>query len=1110
MSPPISLTAIAFFINTAFAFGFAILVWLRRDIAGRRVFAGLLFAIGGWTLARGLQIGAETPELHLFLSKIVHLSVVFTVSFWLLFALIYSQRSAWIKLHKIGWVWILPIITTLIALTNEWHGLVWSDIIPDGSGIHYGNFSYRLGPVFWINMVYADILILVGAYLFIRTVLDFPSKFRLQIGLLVTGTLVPMVANVLYVAGFQPLPSMDITPFGFILAALIYWYIITRTGLFDIIPIAREAIFSHLKDGVLVLDTQDRIVSANPAAQRLLLHPIEWLTGKKVNEVLAKGAELLQSPLESEVLTEIHWDEPAGEQEVTISPLKDRGGNTTGRLIVFRDITARKQAEIALRDSEVLYHNLVETLPLSIFRKDWQGYYTFANQRYCRGLGKTLPDIIGKQDRDLHPPDLAELYQDADLQIMTSGRGYETVEEHSLDDGTRAYVQVVKAPIYDAAGHIVGVQGLLWDITAAKQAEDAVRASTQRLASMVEMVPDGITILDPDGNIIFANPTAERLLGLTHSQIIGRAYNAPEWHIMTVDGIPFPAEELPFERVKRTGRPVYGVEHAIQQPDGKLILLSINAAPLNEAGEEFQGIVAAIVDITERKRSEQALARNAREMSALYETSLAINSQTDLPALLRTITERAASLLDSKIGWLYLVKPEAQILELVVNYNLTGAAIGTQLHFGDGIAGRVAQSGEPLMVEDYLRWPAKAAPFTDLKLRRVLAVPLKAQNKVIGVLSIADEQLAVPFMPEEIRLMSLFADQAAIAVDNTRLLDETTQHANQLAMLNRIGLAIAGGLDMDTVLRTLLEQCQGVAQVDCFYVSLYDQANELITVPFYYEAGQVSAGISRDIQQNPGLTGEVIRSRQTLYLDDTFESEYPTPTRMLHPESRETRSYIGLPLILRDKVIGVLSILSYKTDAYNQQQIHIMEMIAIQAAIAIENARLYSEVQRLSIVDELTGVYNYRGLLELGSREVERARRFRRPLSAFFFDIDDFRNFNNRYSHAIGNLVLRAVAQRSRTIVRAVDLVARYGGEEFVILLPEVSLHAAAQVAERLRIDIDRHRVATTRGELGVTVSIGVATLGDKANNLAALMDRANQAEHTAKETGKNRVSVIE
>jgi diguanylate cyclase (GGDEF)-like protein len=573
-----------------------------------------------------------------------------------------------------------------------------------------------------------------------------------------------------------------------------------------------------------------------------------------------------------------------------------------------------------------------------------------------------------------------------------------------------------------------------------------------------------------------------------------------------LDAKPFPPDELPYARVKRTGRPVHGVEHTVQTPDGRLIYLSVNAAPLNEEGEEFQGMVAAIVDITERKRTEQALARNAQEMSALYTTSLAINSQPDLPSLLRTIIESAANLLGVHMGGLYLVKPDERILELVVSYNLPGNFTGVVLHFGEGISGRVAQSGETLVIDDYQHWEPKASPFNNINLRRILAVPLKTKGTVIGVINICDDQIATPFSPEDIRLVSLFADQAAIAVENVRLLNETAQHAERLTMLNRIGVAITMGLDMQTVLRTLLEQCQLVAKVDCFYVSLYDQTSELITIPFYYEDGQITSGPSRDIQQNPGLIGEVIRSRQTLYLDDTFDSQYPTPTGTLRARERDTRSYIGLPLVLRDKVIGVLSIQNYQPDAYTPHQIQIMEMIAVQAAIAIENARLYSEVQRLSIVDELTGVYNYRGLLELGNREVERARRFRRPLSAFFFDIDDFRDFNNRYSHGIGNLVLHAVAQRSRAIVRAVDLVARYGGEEFVILLPEVNLSAAMQIAERLRSDIAHHRVETPKGHLGVTVSIGVAELGDGVASLAALMDRANQAEHVAKQKGKNRV----
>lgn len=846
-------TAIIFLLNTVFALGFMVVVLLDKRqrqqtyISGWWEFAGLLAAIGVWTLARGLQALTEVRSTHIFYAKFEYLAIIFVIAFWLLFALEYSQHAAWIRQPKMAWIWIVPAFTILLAFTNEWHSLFWSQVVPITTGDQFNHFNYQYGPGFWLGLAYCDILVFTSCYLLIHTVLDFPRRYRLQIGVLIAGTLLPLLAHMLYFAGFRLLPGLDLTPLGFTLAALVYWLSITRYKLFDIVPIAREAILSHMRTGVLVLDTQDRIISVNPAAERLLGLPASWLTGKKVDTTLPKGTELLKASAQSETPSEIHWDEPPSDLEVTVSPLKDRRGNPTGRLIVLRDIT-------------------------------------------------------------------------------------------------------------------------------------------------------------------------------------------------------------------------------------------------------------------ERKRTDQVLAQGAREMSALYETSLAINSQPDLPSLLNTITERAASLLSAPMGALYLVRPDEGILEMVVSNHLSHDFTGTKIKLGEGISGRAAQTGEAMMIEDYLQWSDKAGPFADLYLRRVLAIPLKTQGNVIGVIDILDDQIATPFTSEEIRLVNLFADQAAIAVENARLLAETTRHADRLAMLNRIGVAITMGLDMQTVLQTLLEQCQLIAPVDCFYVSLYDQATELITVPFYYESGEISPGLPRDIQQDPGLTGIVIQSRKTLSLPDTFDSQFLPKTGIIHPGGRTIRSYIGLPLILRDKVVGVLSIQSYQPNAYTQDQRQIIEMIAIQAAIAIENARLYSEVQRLSIVDELTGVYNYRGLLELGSREVERARRFRRSLVAFFFDIDDFRNFNNRYSHTIGNLVLRAVAQRSRANVRMVDLVARYGGEEFVILLPEVSVSSAVQIAERLRVDIEHHRVVTEHGELGVTVSVGVAELGDRAPNLTALLDRANQAEHAAKAAGKNTV----
>jgi diguanylate cyclase (GGDEF)-like protein len=203
-----------------------------------------------------------------------------------------------------------------------------------------------------------------------------------------------------------------------------------------------------------------------------------------------------------------------------------------------------------------------------------------------------------------------------------------------------------------------------------------------------------------------------------------------------------------------------------------------------------------------------------------------------------------------------------------------------------------------------------------------------------------------------------------------------------------------------------------------------------------------------------------------------------------------------------------MSIQNYRPNAYREDQIRMLERISVHAAIAIENARLYAEVQRLAIIDELTGIYNYRGLMELGAREVERARRFNHPLSILFFDIDDFRNFNNTYSHTAGNIALQGLVQHSRSILRSVDVFARFGGDEFVALLPETDLAGAEVIAHRLTGEIAAIPIKTSYGNLNVTVSVGVALLSTLTPDLAALIDRANQAEHEAKKGQKGIVAV--
>ncbi len=157
-----------------------------------------------------------------------------------------------------------------------------------------------------------------------------------------------------------------------------------------------------------------------------------------------------------------------------------------GQLLYYEgtveDVTQRRQAEENLRNSEALYHSLVETLPQNIFRKDLQGRFTFANQQFCRSLGQSLEAIVGKTDADFFPPDLAEKYRRDDRRLLEAGTLYETVEEHQPPGGAKMFVQVVKTPLYGADGKIMGLQGIFWDITQQRMAEEKIRRINALLA----------------------------------------------------------------------------------------------------------------------------------------------------------------------------------------------------------------------------------------------------------------------------------------------------------------------------------------------------------------------------------------------------------------------------------------------------------------------------------------------------------------------------------------------------------------------------------------------------------------------------------------------------
>jgi PAS domain S-box-containing protein len=306
-------------------------------------------------------------------------------------------------------------------------------------------------------------------------------------------------------------------------------------------------------------------------------------------------------------------------------PLRDTDGKVVGTLGISRDITKRKQAEQALRDSEALYHSLVESLPLNVFRKDLDGRLTFANSLYAKTLGRPLEELLGKTDHDLFPKQLADKYRSDDRRVTETGCLFETVEEHQTPRGERLFVQVLKCPVLDSQGKIVGTQVIFWDVTARKRAEEALQHSERRYRQFTEASQDAIVVANQHGVITLFNAAAQRTFGYTEEEVLGKPVTIlmpTEFQESHREGF---ARYLATREAHVVGRTV---ELRGQRKNGEIFHLDLSLTALDLP--EGISFLAAIRDTTERHRM-QARVIQTEHMASLGEMSAGIAHEINNP-----------------------------------------------------------------------------------------------------------------------------------------------------------------------------------------------------------------------------------------------------------------------------------------------------------------------------------------------------------------------------------------------------------------------------------------------------------------------------------------------
>jgi len=323
----------------------------------------------------------------------------------------------------------------------------------------------------------------------------------------------------------------------------------------------------------------------------------------------------------------------------------------------------------------------------------------------------------------------------------------------------------------------IGVVTALRDITERVWAEVELAESERRLTDIIDFLPDATLVIDRQGQIIAWNRAMEALTGIKAQEVLGKGdyeYAIPfygERRPILIDLVLEPQEdwEVKYASVTRQADTLVGETYVPHLRGGGVYLVG-TAATLYDSRGDIVGAIESIRDITERKRAEEALSRQNAYLAALHDTTLGLISRLDLNDLLEALVSRAGQLIGTAHGFIYLLDLDEAVLECKVGVGIFARSIGLSLQKGEGVAGKVWETGESLVIDDYDAWLGRSPNFDYNVVRASMGAPLKSGPQVVGVIGMATDVASdLTFSEQEVELLNRFAELASLALDNARL-----------------------------------------------------------------------------------------------------------------------------------------------------------------------------------------------------------------------------------------------------------------------------------------------------------------------------------------------------
>jgi PAS domain S-box-containing protein len=617
-------------------------------------------------------------------------------------------------------------------------------------------------------------------------------------------------------------------------------------------------------------------------------------------------------------------------------PVKDQDGHVLKVVVINQDVSKQKIVEQALKESENKFRSITENAIDYIFIKDKDRKYTFANNAMQDLLGLPEDEILGKTPDEVFGTKQATAIKNVDDRAF-SGEVVNETRSLVIKDQT-LYLNTIQTPLTMNNGEVTSIMGIVRDVTEQMRAEEALRASEEQYRTLFEHANDAIFLENDDDQIIDVNQQACELMGYTRDELLQ----------MTVPDLQAPEVRGKKGTVLKQEMENYRgelFESLNLHRDGTKIPVEISTASL--PGKDTGLVLAIIRDITERKRIDLEIRDNASRMGALLEIEKALTSTLDLDEVLDIIMTEMEKVIPYHSISLQILQNNSLKILACRGFDQPNNVIELSFPLDPKYPNHhVIKTREALAIEDvaqeYPHFQSQSTRYMSGHIRCWLGVPLISKGKVDGMITL-DRSEAIPFSKAEIQLATAIASQAALAIENASLFSEAQLRLERLSSLRRIDQTISSSMDLQVTLGILLEQVLHQLKIDAAAVLLFRP--ELQSLQFIAGQGFHTQALQfTDLRLGQGFAGRAALEQRTVKVNDLAT----TQTGFLRsPEFRTEGfvTYIGVPLIAKGNITGVLEIYHRQNLEPDLEWMVFLETLAGQAAIAIDNIRLFEDLQ---------------------------------------------------------------------------------------------------------------------------------------------------------------------